>query len=107
MADNGFVVQMKDGRQCPTMVCELCGESITDYRMAGAVWDERGEFENWTFRRVTVLCKENGCLSKPPYKGLPWQEMRDYLLWLAYNSGLKTEAQVREAWKEAEIMSNI
>ncbi len=53
------------------------------------------------------LCKKNHYLSKGHHGQKPWMEMRDYLLWVAYNSGLKTEKQLREDWESAQMMANI
>jgi hypothetical protein len=103
--DRGFVMRNERGRNYPAMVCETCGEIIDDYLMAGVVWGK--DNKEGSRSRVTVLCKKNGCLSKEPYRGLPWQEMSHYALWLLYNSGLKTEKQVREDWERAEMMGGM
>lgn len=104
--DKGFVILVKEGKHCPAIVCETCGAVIDDLNWAGVVWHREGEAEGSRLK-VTVLCKKNDCLNKPPYKGLPWQELRNYLIWLAYNSGLNTEEKVREAWKSGEWMSSV
>jgi hypothetical protein len=99
MSDSrGFTVRHDGMETIPTMVCEKCGEAITDYRMAGVVWVQE-KFKNGSRSRVIVLCKTNKCLSTPPQCDLPWMEMRDYMLWMAHNVGLKTESHIREAWK--------
>jgi hypothetical protein len=101
--ENGFIMRFERGKNIPTMTCETCGEIITDYRMAGVVWDR--EHDEPGRSGITVLCKGNECLSKPPHRGKPWMEMRDYMLWIAYNSGLSTEAQLRHDWEATERLN--
>ena len=48
-----------------------------------------------------------GCLTAEPYSYLPWHEMKHYLLWLLQNSGVKTEGQLRKAWKSAEEFASV
>ncbi len=103
--DKGFVVRHERGRTYPAMVCETCGEIITDYRMAGVVWNR--DYKDGERSKVTVLCKTNGCLTKEPYAHFPWQEMRHFALWLLYNSGVKTEAELVKDWKEGDWMADI
>jgi len=95
---NGFILLHEDGQTIPAMACETCGEIIKDYRQAGVVWNREDEPRS----RVTVLCKTNHCLSKPPYKDKPWQELRDYMVFMAHNTGLKTEADIRGTWESAK-----
>lgn len=66
---------------------------ITDYKSAGVIWTKHTAIDPIA---VKVLCKENGCLTKPPYEFLPWLEMRDYLLYLASNCGLSVNEH--KAW---------
>ena len=86
---NGFLIMHEDGQSIPTIACETCGEIITDYRMAGVVWNSTDEPRS----RVTVLCKKNKCLTKGPHADKPWQELRDYMVHMARNIGLECEAQ--------------
>ncbi len=102
--DTGFVVLRNvKGNAKPGIVCERCGEVITDIHLAGVVWvKEEAEVEE-----VKVLCKTNGCLSSEPYRHAPWHEMRHYLLWLLRNSGVKNEGQLRKEWKSAEEFASM
>jgi len=102
--DRGFVLRHERGKNIPAMVCEKCGEIIDDYVRAGVVW-ARDNYRDGGRSRATVLCQKNGCLAKEPYNRLPWQPMQHFLLWLAYNSGLKTEKRLRDDWKQSEMWS--
>jgi hypothetical protein len=104
MPNNGFQISFEGGRTHPVAVCETCGEVITNYANAGVVWDEYKEGQR---AAVTVLCKSNRCLSKPPYSGRPSMEFRDFLVWIAFNSGMNSEAKIREAWKASDKINNI
>jgi len=104
--NSGFVVIAAQQRQNPAIVCEKCGEIIADYEMAGVVWQECN-YDEGSRRRVIVLCKRNDCLNSEAYKHLPWQGFKHYALWLLYNSGMKTEQQMREAWKSAERINGV
>lgn len=84
------------------MVCEKCGSVITDYRMAGVVWDRAFLNDGREQSNVIVLCKTNGCLTAPPYDRHFWMEVRTYFLWLLQNSGLKTEAQMHKEWERTQ-----
>ena len=104
--DRGFVVIAKDERQTPAVVCEECGETITDYGMAGVVWPER-DYDEGSRQKATVLCKNNRCLSSGSNRYLPWAEFKHYVIWLLYNSGIRTEEQLHEAWRSAERMNRL
>jgi len=50
-----------NGRQRQVVVCEECGEIITDCEMAGVVWQER-DYDDGSCLKVTVLCKKKSLL---------------------------------------------
>jgi hypothetical protein len=92
---NGFIIVHEGFESVPTMACEMCGEIITDYRQAGVVWIREDEPRSC----VKVLCKTNGCLTKHPHADKPWQEMRDYLVFMARNVGLDVEKELSHAMR--------
>jgi hypothetical protein len=47
--------------------------------------------------QIKVLCKTNGCISKPPYIGFASMELREYLINLCGNAGMATEKHFHEA----------
>jgi hypothetical protein len=100
MPNTGFQVIVKQRKSCPAFVCEECGEVIGNHDMAVVVW-ARGAYDEGERVLVAVVCK-NDCSGKPPYRDMPWQPMRHFLVRLGYNSGLDTEAKVRRAWESAE-----
>ena len=100
MPNNGLQLIVKQGKNCPALVCEECGEVIDNHDMAVVVWP-RGLYEEGERLPVTIVCK-NGCSAKPLYRDMPWQPMRHFLVMLGYNSGLDTETKVRRAWESAE-----
>jgi hypothetical protein len=55
----------------------------------------------------TVLCKKNGCNSKSPYRNYPSMELRDYLINLCRNAGMKTEKDFQEAFEFAELADHV
>ena len=105
--DKGFVVRLQEGRYCPWLICERCRQPIEDYLGAIAVWNQREEYDDGTLHCVTVLCKANGCAAKelrgPNRVNIRSQDRRDYLLWLVFNSGFKTKAQIGKEWKTARL----
>jgi hypothetical protein len=87
---NGFLMLRNDGLNIPVIACERCGETITDCEMANVVWNREDEPRT----QVTVLCKINDCVSADPHKAKQWMPLRDYIRNVAYNSGLKTRADL-------------
>jgi hypothetical protein len=73
--------------------------------MAWVMW--RNLLENGQQVNPTILCKKNGCNSKPPYSGYPSMELRDYLINLCRNAGMKTEEDFQEAFGFAELADQI
>src|ERR1700690_3237353 len=104
--DNGFVLQETKLDSCPVLVCESCGGIIRDYRMAWVMWDATKVREGDIIRPV-VLCKGNQCVTKSPYIGYASMEMRDYLVNLSRNLGIRTGDDLREALQFAEMMDSI
>ncbi len=93
MAKNGFLMLSDGGANQGVLACERCGEIITDYRMAGVVWEREDEPRS----PVTILCKTNDCLNTDQ----PWMPLGDFFVWVAINTGLNTEVKLREAWERA------
>jgi hypothetical protein len=99
----GFTLQMVEGDAVPITVCESCGEPIRDCAMAWVMWDEGAEPKP----EIEVLCKTNGCISKPPYKGFASMELREYLINLCRNAGMVTEEHFHEALEFARMSEEI
>ena len=88
------------------LACESCGDIISDYGMAWIMWDDAKEREGGTVR-PTVLRKGNQCIAKPPYVGFASMEMRDYLVNLFRNLGIRTEEELRGVFEFAELMDSV
>ena len=97
----GFILRQAQGLTLPTLVCESCGDVIKDYKMAWVMWPEL--LKEGATAKPTVLCKKNGCNSKRPYDGYPSMELRDYLINLCRNTGMKTEEDFREAFEFTQL----
>lgn len=108
MHEKGLVLQQVKFDTAPMLVCEGCGEVIRDYGLAWVMWDAKKLKDGQTVRPV-VLCKPkiNGCNSKPEYLDFASMEMRDFLINLCRNSGMKTENDVNEAFAFTEMMDRI
>lgn len=106
MSDKGFVLRVVKHMTAPMLVCESCGETITDFGWAWVVWDDVKLSEGKSVRPV-VVCKKNGCNVKPPFVGYASMEMQEYLVNLCRNTGLKTEEQFREAFEFVELADQV
>lgn len=97
-------VEYVDGRACPLVRCDGCGEQITDAGMAGVVWPLNAgpEFPQYgegpTIPRF--LCKTNRCLSRCDW---PWEELSTWLVFLVGNVGLDGATRWRDAQGHAEF----
>jgi len=106
MDNVGFILRQVDHLTAPTIVCEGCGEIINDYQLAWVVWSKE-ELKDGERTKALVVCKKNRCNSKQPYRDFPSMEMRDYLINLCRNAGVKTEQQFREAFEFTQLADNI
>ena len=104
--DKGFILQQVELDTAPMLKCESCGDIIRDFGMAWVMW-ENHKLKNGESVKPTVLCKTNGCNSKPPYVGFASMEMRDYLIDLFRNLGVRTKKQLLEALEFSEMMHSI
>lgn len=93
--EKGFILRQAIHVTMPNVVCESCGQIIDDYKMAWVMWPEL--MMDGATVKPTILCKTNGCNSKAPYDGYPSMELRDYLINLCQNTGMRTEEDFHEA----------
>jgi hypothetical protein len=95
-----LLIEYVDRLACPVIRCDLCGERISDARLAGVVWkvgDGDGrDWSRWGEGRATprFLCKTNGCLSRCRW---PWEELSIWLMHLIGNVGLDRPKRWRRA----------
>jgi hypothetical protein len=92
---SGFTITDKRRGTAPTSHCSGCGSLINDIYDGGIVWDT----DTPSPHSARLLCKHNGCLER--HNG-DWKEMRDYVLDLLFNCGVKTKEQFLEVWGEQE-----
>jgi hypothetical protein len=103
--ERGFVLRQVEDITAPTLICESCGEVIRDYGLAWVMWSDL--LRNGAVAKPILLCKKNGCNSKPPYIGYASMELGDYLINLCRNAGMKSEQQFREALEFANLGDQI
>jgi hypothetical protein len=101
----GLVLQGVDGRTCPVVICESCGEVIRDYGAAWVTWPEIPS--DGQRHQPLVVCKTNHCVSKKPYVDYPSMELRDYLINLCRNLGMRSDNDFHEALEFAELSDMI
>jgi hypothetical protein len=94
----GIVLEWRNGSFSPHVYCSRCDAQIADANKAIVIFPRDG-------RRVPfrVLCKRS-CAMTPEFRHMPWQGLDIFLVNLAYNSGLRT---IKD-WKQAtEIATEI
>jgi hypothetical protein len=100
--EKGFVLRQVGQLTAPAIVCESCGEIISDLGLAWAMWPDHLVSDGASVK-PQILCKKNHCNSKPPYDRYLSMEMRDYVINLCRNSGIGTEKEFREAFEFARM----
>jgi len=90
---------------CPVILCDLCGERITDAKLTGVVWPlSEGDGRDWSrwgegSATPRFLCKTNHCLARCRW---PWEELDVWLAQLVHNVGLRRPQQWRRARQLAD-----
>jgi hypothetical protein len=92
-------MELVDQKRCPIIRCAGCGERITDPRMAGVVWGS-GDSTDTAPSAVTILCKTNHCLMRPPWRHLPWEQLDIWLVHLTDNARM-----TRPVWRQARQLA--
>jgi len=95
----GFVMVRKGRLNVPLIICERCGQEITDIESAGVVY--RPSLNQGDASPITVLCKTNGCLSAPEYRDVSfsWEDLKPFLFWLLSNLGVRDAKELVSAWQ--------
>ena len=103
----GVVLQQGKSETGPVLLCENCGERITEYGMAWVMWNN-AKLQPGERIKPIILCKKNHCNSRPPYdRYVCSMEMRDFLVNLCRNLGITNEVQFREALEATLMMEQI
>lgn len=96
----GIVVLFKRARCCPLFLCQSCGERIRTIGSAGVVYGMLDMAEEGHQRVPVILCKKpESCLNDPSLGHPLWDELRDFLVNLARNSGTMSQAAWGRLWK--------
>lgn len=97
----GLEIVTKDGRHCPTFICDHCLLEITNARQGNYEWDEEGG--------AALFLHKNCCYSSDRSRGrLDFNMGLDvFVAYLLNNSGLNTPRQIRQAQEVAAMFSRL
>ena len=102
----GIVLQgQENGDTAPLIVCESCGERIQDVQLAWVMWRNLQQPDQST--KPAILCKKNHCNAKPEYADFASMELRDFLIDLCRNVGMRQEKDFHEALEMAHLADQL
>lgn len=85
----------KDGRDCPTVFCDVCLKRIEDAGMAIAKWREKAEGDPTWGKNHVVICHKGKCDKDPTYPQEAYlfcQELDVFLTYLSQNANINEKS---------------
>ena len=102
----GFAIQVRDGKACPLLLCDGCGEQIDDWKQANALYrPEERQLVPASFTHKRLECNRAAEVRMGVDRA-NWIGLHDYLAWLLWNhdwgnmkvtqDGIETDVMVVE-----------
>lgn len=94
-----ITVRLIEGRRCPLVICDTCGQTISDPGMAAVVYDLKGPED-----QAPEFAHKGGCHEALDTRirdagGLPgWSELGRWMVDLLHNTGIRGDELGR--WAE-------